>query len=356
MKRVIAAAGLAAVIALVVVGLSRWVAAGDDGATQLREVSSAAPATTTSTVKPVGEVATARYGPFTVPAKSNGGEDHVNIVRGDLAPPCTDCYITEFTPDLVYEEGHSANLDSGLMLHHAVFTDPSKIDVTCGQRGYLRAAGQRFYGAGNERTVGALPKGFGYGVGSGPWIGLFEIMNHTEIERTVFFTLTVRWRPASDPDVKPATPVWLDVENCRSSEFDVPAGAYERRASWTSTITGRVIAAAGHVHDGGVATELTNATTGQRLCRSVAGYGTKRAYLNTVESMSVCTLDRLGTVRAGETLDLVTTYNASKPVPDAMGIMLAFVHETDDLDGGTAPSPAATEPKPAQTPPPVHLH
>ena len=55
--------------------------------------------------------------------------------------------------------------------------------------------------------------------------------------------------------------------------------------------------------------------------------------------MSYCSWDSLGTVRAGDVLDLESVYDAAEAVPDAMGIMLLHVWETDDLAGGT-PAPA----------------
>jgi hypothetical protein len=68
----------------------------------------------------------------------------------------------------------------------------------------------------------------------------------------------------------------------------------------------------------------------------------------------VCSWDRLGTVRAGEVLDLEAVYDSKTPVPRAMGIMLAYVHETTDLGGGTPAPPEVTGDEsapPTATPP-----
>jgi len=81
--------------------------------------------------------------------------------------------------------------------------------------------------------------------------------------------------------------------------------------------------------------------------------------MGTVESMSVCSWDTLGTVRAGEVLDLEAYYNSAEPVPGAMGIMLAYVYETPNLVGGTPPPPEAkgdTPAPPTSTPPPEAHH
>ena len=180
-------------------------------------------------------------------------------------------------------------------------------------------------------------------------------MNHNAAPRSVFFRLKVRWSHAAAGGIRPVTPIWLDMNNCRTSEYAVPPGPSSSHWTWTSNLTGRIISTAGHVHDGGVRTTLTNKTTGQHLCTSWAGWGKKPAFRGSIESMSVCAWDRVGTVQKGEVLDLESVYNSSKPIPDAMGIMMAFVYETADLDGGTPAPPdvrGETPPPMASTPPP----
>lgn len=120
-------------------------------------------------------------------------------------------------------------------------------------------------------------------------------------------------------------------------------------------MTGRIVTTGGHVHDGGIRTTLTNSTTGEHLCTSWAGWGKKAAFQGTIESMSTCTWDRIGTVRKGETLDLESVYDAPLAVPHAMGIMMAWIYETADLAAGTPAPPDArgqTRPDVASTPPP----
>ena len=312
-------------------------------------------------VAPQGTWAELRYGPFVVtPAGAGGDAHHANIAVPSLPKPCVNCFLLEFQPELVYADGTPANLDTGMMLHHAVLFSAGRQDATCGpEEPFPGKLGQRFFASGNERTPGLFPPGFGYFVDAGNWSGIFHVMNHSAGPKSVFFQLKVRWTPAAAGGVRPLTPIWLDMNNCRTSEYAVPAGPSSSHWTWTSNLTGRILATAGHVHDGGVRTTLTNQTTGQHLCTSWAGWGKKSAFQGSIESMSGCTWDRVGTVQKGEVLDLETVYNAPKPVPDAMGIMMAFVYETDDLDGGTPAPPdvrGETAP-PASTPPPSgHAH
>jgi hypothetical protein len=286
------------------------------------------------------QVTAVRYGPFVLPPAGKGGDiDHANVLVANVAKPCEDCFIVRAEPDLVYDDGTPANLDTGLMLHHALFFNTGRADTTCGKDTFFGRLGERFLASGNERTVKRLPAGYGYHLGRDPVNAVFHIMNHSDQTKTVWFTFKVSWVPGSTPGMKAVTPVWLDENNCRTSEYAVPAGPSSRHWTWTSTLTGRIVATGGHVHTGGVRIGATNRTTGQRICTSWAGYGTKPAYLGTIESMSYCTWDALGTVRAGETLDLESVYDAAEPIPDAMGIMVMAVYETDDLAPGR-PAPA----------------
>ena len=300
---------------------------------------------------PEGTWGQIRVGPFVIPPEGAGGAAaHANIAVPSIAKPCTNCFLQQFEPDLVYADGSSANLDTGMMLHHAVLFAAGRQDATCGpEQPFPGKLGERFFASGNERTPGAFPPGFGYYVDPGNWSGIFHVMNHATETKTVFFQVKVRWSAAAAGGILPLRPIWLDMNNCRTSEYAVPAGPSSSHWSWTSNLTGRIVATAGHVHDGGLRTTLTNRTTKEHLCTSWAGWGRKAAYQGTIESMSTCTWDRVGTVEKGQVLDLETAYNSQQAVPDAMGIMMAFVYETTDLAAGT-PAPPAVR---GQNPPPV---
>jgi hypothetical protein len=310
---------------------------------------------------PRGTWTEVRYGPFAIPPESaGGGADHSDIVLPSLPKPCSNCFLQQAEPDLVYADGTPANLDTGMMLHHAVLFAAGRQDATCGpEQPFPGKLGQRFFASGNERTPAVFPPGFGYYVDQGNWSGIFHVMNHSAAAKTVFFRLKVRWSPAADGGILPLTPLWLDMNNCQTSEYAVPAGPSSSHWTWTANLTGRIVSTGGHVHNGGIRTTLTNKTTGEHLCTSWAGRGRKAAYQGSIESMSVCAWVRVGTVRRGEVLDLESVYDAPQPVPDAMGIMMAFVYETNDLGAGTqAPPDVRGEgPPPVEsTPPPSSPH
>ncbi|MGQ0843941.1 MAG: hypothetical protein ACT4QF_07375 [Sporichthyaceae bacterium] len=303
------------------------------GAAQAVDVVEAAPPATKPTVTKV------RIGPFVLPPAPAGAMHGQNRFVPTIAKPCEDCYVTSVTPDLVMADGSRADMNDGVMLHHMVIFEPGKTDPTCGRSQGVGALGRRIFAAGDERTSIALPAGFGFKVDPGRWTGIAELMNHSAQAQTVYLTVDVAHVPANTPGMKPVTPVWLDVANCSDSQYRVPAGRSATPWTWTSTMTGRIVAGGGHVHAGGIGLTLDNATSKQRICASRAGYGTD-ALAGMVTSMSTCEWDSLGTVRRGETLRMTSLYDAPRELGGVMGIMLIAVYETDDLAGGTK-APAA---------------
>ena len=291
------------------------------------------------------------YGPIVLPP-AVAGQPSTFAAFVPYVPfmPCSNCYMTGAGIDLVYEDGTTANLDTGAMLHHIVMFNGSRPDATCSPETPMGGLGQRFFAAGNERTGSDLPAGFGYHLGKEPVQSAIEIMNHAAEQKTVYLKADIRWVPDSTAGMKAVTPVWLDQNNCNTSQYAVPAGPSNRVWRWTSNLTGRVLFTGGHVHDGGIKIDISNETAGQHLCTSYAGYGNNPAYMGSVESMTTCNWDRLGTVRRGETIAIDTFYDSPTAQSDVMGIVLAFVYETEDLAGGTPPPP---EPAPPTGRPPA---
>jgi hypothetical protein len=267
------------------------------------------------------KTATMLYGPIPL------APGHLTAFVPNVPKPCSDCDVTGVKVDLVYNDGKSANLDTGVMLHHILLWQYGRPDSTCGPDTPVGMAGQRFFAAGNERTSGALPPGYAYHLGSNAMNAYFDLVNHGTEVKMVSFRAKVTYVTGSK-GMRRVTPVWLDQNNCSlTSTYKAPAGPSNQVARWKSTITGTVVAAAGHVHDGGIKTVLFNETTGDHICTSRAGYGKNPAYKGSVESMSVCIDEDLGSVREGEDLAIDTYYDLPEPRNDVMGIMLAYVHE-----------------------------
>ncbi len=227
---------------------------------------------TSPAVQASTSVKTVWYGPFTVPAGTMDapGMIHDRLLFG-VKRPCSDCFITGFAPDLVYADGSKATMDTGMMLHHAVFTSQCQSDATCSGTA-LGLAGERFFASGNERTPISFPSGYGYRVHwYDSWNMLVDLMNHTSQGQTVYVKVTYTVRPSWE-SVHRLKPVWLDIDQCGDSEYSIPAGYSDTHWNWSVNVPGRLVAMLGHVHGYGVAVEATNESQGGvSLCWSNAG-------------------------------------------------------------------------------------
>ena len=241
-----------------------------------------------------------------------------------VSRPCVDCFITGFKPDLVYADGTRANMDTGPMLHHAVWTSQFRSDATCGNEP-LGLAGQRFFATGDERTVIGLPSGYGYRVRwYDVWHMLVDLMNMAPYPQTVYVAVnyTYRWPWES---VRGVTPVWLDIDQCGDSEYWIPGGFSDTHWDWNVNVAGDVVGAFGHVHGHGLAVEATNESDGgASICESDATLDP--ADPHRVVSMTPCTGDPLAHVAQGQTVRLHSRYQSPHPADDVMGIMLMYIH------------------------------
>src|SRR5437764_1291487 len=127
-----------------------------------------------------------RYGPIVVPPTVGEQPGEFTAVVPVMPMPCTNCFLTGTQVDLVFDDGRSANLDNGLMLHHIVVFNSGRPDATCAPDTAVGSLGERFFAAGNERTGGALPAGFGYHLGTDRVAGAIDIMNHSSQPQVVF--------------------------------------------------------------------------------------------------------------------------------------------------------------------------
>jgi plastocyanin len=241
-----------------------------------------------------------RYGPVHVPA----GQNLILIGPVTIEKPAYDGYLTAIRPNMVGADGTPPPTDV-VHLHHGVFLNMSRPDATAPQIG-----GQRFFATGEEKTQMALPYPYGYPVaGSDVWAMNYMLHNETPNEQTVWLTYDIDYVPADTALghlIKPVEPVWTDVENGRAYPvFDVHRGtgangrytypqdarpdpyANRPRASeWTVPRDMTLVATAGHVHPGGLYTDLDvirpgatpRTTTVRRVrCRARRRHGTHRA-------------------------------------------------------------------------------
>jgi hypothetical protein len=213
--------------------------------------------------RPGETIVRSRYGPFTVAANSE-----VHNALGMVQPPCTNCYITDIVPNLVYTDGTDANLNTGIMMHHFVLSHPGRTDPVC--PGGLQTnipppfgpgSVERFFASGNERTHMHLPGPYGYystapsqNGSNGGYLLIYHLVNRAAVSKTVSIQVTYAYKTAGAAGDK-TQPLWLDIDGCGDSEYSAPVGYSDTHADWTSTVDGRMIAISGHLHD----LDITNA-------------------------------------------------------------------------------------------------
>jgi hypothetical protein len=290
-----------------------------------------------SGVQPKVQTKAVTYAPVTIPAAVEGGDHgHTgNVFSLGVQTPCTDCFITKISPDLVYADGSNANVDTGPMVHHFVMYNQLRRDPLCG--GNITNPsfflGERFMAAGNERTVLPSPEGYGYYVEpNARWNMIADYMNHAYEPKTVFVKITWDFVPAAGANLKKLQPLWLSIPECFPLDtYVVQPGRTTATFNWSSSLSGKIVGTGGHLHNSGQNIKLSNATTGQQVCDSKAGYGESPEYINVhggkeLSSMSICVGSQgVGQVKAGETLRIESTYDAKEMISDAMGIMMVFL-------------------------------
>ncbi|TYB40260.1 hypothetical protein FXF50_00510 [Micromonospora sp. AP08] len=281
------------------------------------------------------ETRTIRYGPWTLPAATGHSHDEMgstgNRLAFDVEKPCTNCMLTAIKPNLVYEDGRNANINTGPMLHHAVIGQLGKPDLVCRLGGL---GPKRLFSSGNERTPATLPAGYGMRVNpSDRWSMVYDLMNHAHAEKTVY--ISIEYSYVTGPAARrltPVTPMWLDVVGCLNPTYDVPAGDTTRTARWTSTVSGEVVYLKGHLHHGGRTITATNLTTGQRMCAVTVVLGGSPEFIDEhgnaeISSAPPCVGAPVATVRRGDVLEVAARYVADHPHENVMGIMTGWIAE-----------------------------
>jgi hypothetical protein len=216
-----------------------------------------------------------RYGPISV----SPGQNTIAIGPNTERPP-GDGYIVRIRPDLERADGTVPNVDV-VHLHHGVWLNQSARDATSN-------GNERFFASGEEKTILEMPPGYGYPVRSGDrWLMNHMIHNLTTRADEVWITYEVDWVPADSEDakrIKPVRPIWMDVQNGSAYPvFDVhrrsgtrgtftypdqQAGAYGQgraRNEWVADRDGTLVTGFGHLHPGGLHTDLDLVRPGTKV-------------------------------------------------------------------------------------------
>ena len=178
--------------------------------------------------------------------------------------PAVNGWITRIKPDLVYADGSIPD-SSKVMFHHGVWINLS--------------TNEQFYATGEEKTILDLPDGYGYRYRTNEgWVLNDMIHNLTPQAMELYFEYTLDFIPESAPEygsIIRARPIWMDVQSGIYPVFDVwrDSGGADGEFTYpqddpnayppgvqknVKTIgqAGVLLGTTGHVHTGGLSTNL----------------------------------------------------------------------------------------------------
>lgn len=206
---------------------------------------------------PDAGVLTVRLGPLDLPARS---DHHAAAQPPDrfLEIPFHG-WLTAYAPRLVDGAGGEV---PGRLLHHVAFWNASRSDFLCPNKE------EHIFGAGGELNEWIPVPGFGYRVGPDDRIRI-EAMFHNPTDRdhpATYLEVEVRYRKADAGEpLRSVYPVWIDVQECGPSDYDLPPGESVRTGEVRVPLAGRLLGVGGHLHDHGERLRLESLTRGVEI-------------------------------------------------------------------------------------------
>ena len=294
-----------------------------------------------------------KVGPFDI----QPGQNNIDT-RPGIPQPAMNGWIVGIRPNLRFADGTVPAVDV-VHLHHGVWLSFGKPDATA-------PLPERFFAAGEEKTTLALPEPYGYRYRtSDKWVLNYMLHNLTPQHKKVWVTYDIDIVPDTAPSAKGiinARPVWMDVQNGSIYPvFDVLRGSgdgntytYPDQAKnpyankpaplnqWTVDRDGVLIATAGHLHPGGLHTDLfdTRSAKTAHLFRSEAKYYEPAGAVSWDVAMTATTPTWHVAVKKGDVLSTSATYDSKRASwYESMGIMVVWMGDT----GGTADDPFTTK-------------
>ena len=263
-----------------------------------------------------------RFGPI----KIAPGQNNIVFEGDDLKPP-VDGWIVGFRPNLERRDGSIAPVDV-IHLHHAVWL----------------VNGAPTWAAGEEKTELRAPAGYGWRQRTTDrWVLNHMIHNLTPNPDEVYVTYEIDFIPDTAPaatGMQEVRTVWLDTVGAVYPVFDVkrgsggPDGRFTfpdeargaPRNGWTAPADGVLVGAAGHLHPGGLWTDLKLTRDGRtaRLFRSAAKYFEPAGAVSWDVAMTVTRPDWKVQIRRGDVLSVSGTYDSRRASwYESMAIMSA---------------------------------
>jgi plastocyanin len=257
-----------------------------------------------------------RFGPIQVAP----GQNTIDFKPNNLRPQVPG-YITAFRPNLTYLNGKVPGVDV-VHLHHGVWL----VNLL------------PTWAAGEEKTDAELPAGYGWRYEpSDTWVMNYMVHNLTPTPTQVYLTYEIDFTPGTDPSaaaLKTVSTKWMDVESghvypvfdalrsaSEKGRYTYPTddpNAYQadgrRLNTWTAYQDGTLVWTAGHLHPGGLHTDLYLTRDGRttRVFRSNAHYFEPAGAVSWDVAMTNTPADWRVQVKRGDTLTVTGTYDTSK--------------------------------------------
>jgi hypothetical protein len=266
---------------------------------------------------PAAKLVKIRHGPFIVPPNTLF-QGLPEIAGGPkIAKPCDECFLGALQGGLEYEDGSEANADSDMFLHHLVISNDAKPDWLCGLRlvGVLRP--QWMYNTGNDRSAVRLNGKHKFGMRVDKpdrFSATIELMNMSNVTKTVYTTMIYEVVPINTPGYREATHLRMDLWMCGGSDIPAKLGSYEyHSANWTSPYSGVILHNDGHGHDG--TKEVNLYINGKVSCSSKQYYGLRSGWVEKsgmkhISDATVC--EDTGRLEKGDVLMTEAVYDDTK--------------------------------------------
>jgi hypothetical protein len=295
---------------------------------------------------PGAQVLNYRFGPMKIQPGQNLIDIDIQKQRPDV-----DGWIVGFRPGLVYADNGRSPSVKVVHLHHAVWLvgdGPASVRPT--------------FAAGEEKTYFNAPRGFGWRYTTKQfWLINHMIHDLTSQPQEVYITYTLWFIPDTAPEAADITRMdtrWMDVEggkpypvfNARRGtgahgRFTFPdqaprayAGGRPRN-QWVADHDGTMVSTAGHLHPGGLWTDLKITRDGvtKRVFRSRANYFEPTGPVSWDVAMSATRDDWRVDFKKGDVISTSATYDTTRASwYEVMGIMVVGITD-HPVPGGVDP-------------------
>jgi plastocyanin len=292
------------------------------------------------------------------PFKIKPGQNEIAFRGVNLKPPVPG-YITRFEPNIERRDGTVPGVDV-IHLHHAVWL----------------ARSYPMFASGEEKTIYQFPRGFGYRHDPSDNWGMTDMIhNLMPDDDEISITWDIDFVPMDAPgarEIKEIEQTWMDVAGLKSYPVfdakradgrkgvftfpDMARGAKERgkigaAQSYVVPHDMTVVWTAGHLHPGGLYTDLKVTRNGQTrdLFRSEAKYWEPAGAVSWDVAMTATKPDYRAHLKAGDRVTLHASYDVRKASwYESMGI--AFMWWTRGHEpGGVDPFAGALDTRGAIT-------